>query len=85
MALLVSYICAMHASCLDVGLVSLRQWQHRNQPANVTVVVRVRPPESGLANKHVVGVFPAIGAHDTIIVDRDGSEARWALCVYRAS
>eukprot|EP00904_Undaria_pinnatifida_P013715 jgi/Undpi1/9474/HiC_scaffold_27.g11930.m1 len=46
------------------------------QPANVTVVVRVRPPESGPANKHVIGVFPAIGAHDTIIVDRDGSEAR---------
>lgn len=51
------------------------------QPAKVTVVVRVRSPEGGLAagvGKNI-GVFPAVGGPDTIIVDRDGSEARYAL------
>lgn len=43
------------------------------QPARVTVVVRVRPPEAG-PGRHDAGVavFPAVGGADTIIVDRDG-------------
>ena len=27
-----------------------------------------------------VDVIPGVGAHDTIIVDRDGSETRWFVC-----
>ncbi|CAM9140876.1 unnamed protein product, partial [Ectocarpus sp. 4 AP-2014] len=57
------------------------------QPARVTVVVRVRPPESGSGGnsattsgqQHDVVVFPAVGSQNTIVVDRDGAEAR---CVY---
>lgn len=44
------------------------------KPARVTVVVRVRPPDSGPA-KQDIGIFPAVGGFDTIIVDRDGAEA----------
>lgn len=64
-------------------------------PARVTVVVRVRPPESAagtaapttalLSDNHYpkdIAVFPAIGGQDTIVVDRDGSEARCVIaCV----
>ncbi|CAM9411084.1 unnamed protein product, partial [Ectocarpus sp. 12 AP-2014] len=54
------------------------------EPARVTVVVRVRPPESGgggnsaatSGQEHDVVVFPAVGSQNTIIVDRDGAEAR---------
>ncbi|CAM9768509.1 unnamed protein product, partial [Ectocarpus sp. 12 AP-2014] len=54
------------------------------QPARVTVVVRVRPPESGGGGnsaatsdqQHDVVVFPAVGSQNTIVVDRDGAEAR---------
>lgn len=45
----------------------------------MTVVVRVRSPESGgNGAHHDIAVFPAVGGHDTIVVDRDGSEARCA-------
>lgn len=58
------------------------------QPARVTVVVRVRPPESGgggnsaatSGQQHDVVVFPAVGSQNTIVVDRDGAEAR-CVCV----
>lgn len=54
------------------------------QPARVTVVVRVRPPESGgggnsaatSGQQHDIVVFPAVGSQNTIVVDRDGAEAR---------
>ncbi|CBJ30661.1 conserved unknown protein [Ectocarpus siliculosus] len=54
------------------------------EPARVTVVVRVRPPESGgggnsaatSGHQHDVVVFPAVGSQNTIVVDRDGAEAR---------
>lgn len=44
-------------------------------------MVRIRPPESG-PGQHDTGVFPAVGAPDTIVVDRDGSETRYDhMCV----
>ncbi|CAM9685659.1 unnamed protein product, partial [Sphacelaria rigidula] len=41
----------------------------------VTVTVRIRPPDKGPGKKEI-GLFPAVGGFDTIIVDRDGSEAQ---------
>lgn len=58
------------------------------QAARVTVVVRVRPPENGgngNAGHHDIAVFPAVGGHDTIVVDRDGSEARFVCVLLRSA